>query len=65
MTIGAALFTIAIGSVLALAATAEVASIDPQVVGYILRFRPAARQREEVDTSTAHIGFRCVGRVGR
>jgi sulfatase modifying factor 1 len=31
---------------------------------YCLRFRPAARQREEVDTSTTHIGFRCVVRGG-
>jgi formylglycine-generating enzyme required for sulfatase activity len=29
---------------------------------YCLRFRPAARQGEAVDTSTAHIGFRCVVR---
>jgi formylglycine-generating enzyme required for sulfatase activity len=29
---------------------------------YCLRFRPAARQFETVDTSTAHIGFRCVAR---
>lgn len=27
---------------------------------YCLRFRPAARQSEAVDTSTTHIGFRCV-----
>src|SRR5262249_20354329 len=27
---------------------------------YCLRYRPAARQGEEVDTSTGHIGFRCV-----
>jgi formylglycine-generating enzyme required for sulfatase activity len=27
---------------------------------YCLRYRPAARQREDVDTSTAHIGFRCM-----
>jgi len=27
---------------------------------YCLRYRPAARQSEAVDTSTAHIGFRCV-----
>ena len=27
---------------------------------YCLRYRPAARQGETVDTSTAHIGFRCV-----
>ncbi len=29
---------------------------------YCLRFRPAARQPEAVDTSTTHIGFRCVYR---
>jgi formylglycine-generating enzyme required for sulfatase activity len=27
---------------------------------YCLRYRPAARQSETVDTSTCHIGFRCV-----
>jgi formylglycine-generating enzyme len=27
---------------------------------YCLRFRPAARQGEAVDTSTTHIGFRCI-----
>jgi formylglycine-generating enzyme len=27
---------------------------------YCLRYRPAARQRQTIDTSTAHIGFRCV-----
>ena len=27
---------------------------------YCLRYRPAARQGETVDTSTCHIGFRCV-----
>jgi formylglycine-generating enzyme required for sulfatase activity len=30
---------------------------------YCLRYRPAARQAEQVDTSTAHIGFRCIVRV--
>jgi formylglycine-generating enzyme len=30
---------------------------------YCMRFRPAARQGEAVDTSTSHIGFRCVRRV--
>ena len=30
---------------------------------YCLRFRPAARQGEAVDTSTSHIGFRCVVRL--
>jgi len=27
---------------------------------YCLRYRPAARQGETIDTSTGHIGFRCV-----
>ena len=31
---------------------------------YCLRYRPAARQGEEVDSSTSHIGFRCVVRGG-
>ncbi len=30
---------------------------------YCLRYRPAARQGEAVDTSTGHIGFRCVIRT--
>jgi formylglycine-generating enzyme required for sulfatase activity len=29
---------------------------------YCLRYRPAARQSETIETSTAHIGFRCVDR---
>ncbi len=29
---------------------------------YCLRYRPAARQGEPVDTSTSHIGFRCIVR---
>jgi formylglycine-generating enzyme required for sulfatase activity len=29
---------------------------------YCLRYRPAARQFEAVDTSTTHIGFRCIVR---
>jgi formylglycine-generating enzyme required for sulfatase activity len=29
---------------------------------YCLRYRPAARQAEAIDTSTGHIGFRCVVR---
>ena len=29
---------------------------------YCLRYRPAARQAETVDTTTSHIGFRCVVR---
>ena len=36
MTIGASLFTIAVGGVLAFAVTAELAGIDLEVVGYIL-----------------------------
>jgi sulfatase modifying factor 1 len=31
---------------------------------YCLRYRPAARQAQAVDTSTSHIGFRCVIRAG-
>jgi formylglycine-generating enzyme len=27
---------------------------------YCLRYRPAARQGETIDTATSHIGFRCV-----
>jgi sulfatase modifying factor 1 len=30
---------------------------------YCLRYRPAARQAETVDTSTSHLGFRCVIRA--
>jgi formylglycine-generating enzyme required for sulfatase activity len=30
---------------------------------YCLRYRPAARQGEAVDTSTSHIGFRCIRRA--
>ena len=29
---------------------------------YCLRYRPAARQGEAVETSTSHIGFRCIVR---
>jgi len=29
---------------------------------YCLRYRPAARQAEAIDTSTSHIGFRCIAR---
>jgi sulfatase modifying factor 1 len=29
---------------------------------YCLRFRPAARQAEAIDTATSHLGFRCVVR---
>jgi sulfatase modifying factor 1 len=32
---------------------------------YCLRYRPAARQPEAVDTSTSHIGFRCIVRRDR
>jgi formylglycine-generating enzyme len=32
---------------------------------YCLRYRPAARQGEAVDTSTCHIGFRCVVRAAK
>ena len=32
---------------------------------YCLRYRPAARQGEAVDTSTRHIGFRCIVRPSR
>jgi formylglycine-generating enzyme required for sulfatase activity len=27
---------------------------------YCLRYRPAARQGETIDTATSHIGFRCI-----
>ena len=30
---------------------------------YCLRYRPAARQPEAIDTATDHIGFRCIVRV--
>jgi formylglycine-generating enzyme len=30
---------------------------------YCLRYRPAARQGETIDTATGHIGFRCIRRV--
>ena len=32
---------------------------------YCRRYRPAARHAEPVDTSTSHVGFRCVIRAGR
>ena len=32
---------------------------------YCLRYRPAARQGEAIDTSTSHLGFRCIVRVTR
>ena len=30
---------------------------------YCLRYRPAARQAQMIDTSMAHLGFRCVVRT--
>jgi formylglycine-generating enzyme len=32
---------------------------------YCKRYRPAARHAEPIDTSTSHVGFRCVVRAGR
>jgi formylglycine-generating enzyme len=32
---------------------------------YCRRYRPAARHAEPVDTSTSHVGFRCIIRTGR
>ena len=32
---------------------------------YCLRYRPAARQAQTLDTSTSHLGFRCVVRTRR
>ena len=32
---------------------------------YCRRYRPAARHAEPIDTSTSHLGFRCVARPGR
>ena len=32
---------------------------------YCRRYRPAARHAEPVDTSTSHVGFRCIVREGR
>jgi sulfatase modifying factor 1 len=32
---------------------------------YCLRYRPAARSPQAVDTATSHIGFRCVNRADR
>jgi formylglycine-generating enzyme required for sulfatase activity len=32
---------------------------------YCRRYRPAARHAEAVDTSTSHVGFRCIVRAGR
>ena len=30
---------------------------------YCLRYRPAARQAQSVETSTGHLGFRCIIRI--
>jgi formylglycine-generating enzyme len=30
---------------------------------YCLRYRPAARQSQAIDTSTSHLGFRCMTRL--
>jgi formylglycine-generating enzyme required for sulfatase activity len=58
----------------------EIASHDPQLPeiriprkggshlcapNYCRRYRPAARHAEPVDTSTSHVGFRCVFRERR
>ena len=32
---------------------------------YCRRYRPAARHAQPVDTSTSHVGFRCIGRAGK
>jgi formylglycine-generating enzyme len=32
---------------------------------YIDRYRPAVRHAEPINTSTSHVGFRCVKRVSR
>ena len=32
---------------------------------YCRRYRPAARMAQPVDTSTCHLGFRCIVRAGR
>jgi len=56
----------------AVAQTASAAVIEAHVIkggshlcapNYCLRYRPAARQPETVDTSTCHLGFRCVYRT--
>lgn len=33
--------------------------------GYCLRYRPAARQAEPVDSAMSHVGFRCIVRSGQ
>ena len=54
-------------------ARAEAGTISRRVIkggshlcapNYCLRYRPAARQGETVDTSTSHLGFRCIVRDG-
>jgi len=32
---------------------------------YCRRYRPAARMAQEIDTSTCHLGFRCVVRAAQ
>ena len=32
---------------------------------YCRRYRPAARMPQPIDTSTCHLGFRCIARIGR
>ena len=32
---------------------------------YCRRYRPAARHAEPVDTSTSHVGFRCIAKMGK
>jgi formylglycine-generating enzyme required for sulfatase activity len=32
---------------------------------YCRRYRPAARHAQAIDTSTSHVGFRCIVRKGR
>lgn len=34
-------------------------------IQYCFRYRPAARQPQMLDTSTSHLGFRCINRDGR
>jgi formylglycine-generating enzyme len=36
--------------------------LAPVRPNHCLRYRPAARQGEAIDTSTTHIGFRCIAR---
>ena len=37
--------------------------IAPLAPNYCLRYRPAARQSQTIDTSTSHLGFRCLTRL--